>query len=50
MAKSHHYKITTNWTGNTGTGTSSYTGYDRSFAAEGKVAMTVVSRVIDWIE
>ena len=27
--KSHHYQITTNWTGNTGRGTQSYRGYER---------------------
>jgi organic hydroperoxide reductase OsmC/OhrA len=26
----HHYKLTLNWTGNTGTGTSNYRGYERS--------------------
>lgn len=27
--KTHHYKVQTLWTGNTGTGTESYTSYDR---------------------
>ena len=29
MAKTHHYVITTQWTGNTGTGTSDYRSYRR---------------------
>ena len=29
MAKSHHYAVTVQWTGNTGTGTSSYRSYGR---------------------
>lgn len=29
MKKKHHYKATVTWTGNRGTGTSEYTGYDR---------------------
>lgn len=29
--KTHFYKLTVDWTGNTGSGTSSYTGYDRDF-------------------
>jgi organic hydroperoxide reductase OsmC/OhrA len=35
---SHHYKVTTTWTGNTGTGTSHHTRYsrDHQFAIEGK--------------
>ena len=35
------FEITTVWTGNTGTGTSSYTGYERSheFRAEGRPAL-----------
>ena len=28
--KQHHYSLTVNWTGNTGTGTSGYKKYDRS--------------------
>src|SRR5476651_1890681 len=45
MAKAHHYKITTNWTGNTGPGTSGYTDYDRShtIVAEGKVEIACSS-------
>jgi organic hydroperoxide reductase OsmC/OhrA len=30
MNKQHHYQLTTQWTGNTGTGTSGYTTYERS--------------------
>ena len=30
MPKSHHYHLTTRWTGNTGSGTSHYKAYDRS--------------------
>ena len=30
MSKSHHYSLTLNWTGNTGTGTSGYRNYERS--------------------
>src|ERR1700689_5863346 len=29
MAKKHHYSVTVKWTGNTGTGTSSYRSYER---------------------
>lgn len=28
--KTHHYKVTINWTGNLGTGTSGYTAYNRN--------------------
>src|SRR5271168_4057898 len=31
MAKKHHYSVTITWTGNTGTGTSSYRGYERRY-------------------
>jgi organic hydroperoxide reductase OsmC/OhrA len=34
MNKQHHYQLTTQWTGNTGTGTSSYTAYERSHIIE----------------
>ncbi len=36
--KKHHYQIRIRWTGNTGSGTSSYTAYERDFdiLAEGK--------------
>lgn len=30
MEKEHHYAVTTEWTGNTGTGTQSYRSYERS--------------------
>jgi organic hydroperoxide reductase OsmC/OhrA len=32
MARQHIYSMTTTWTGNTGTGTSGYRNYERSFA------------------
>jgi organic hydroperoxide reductase OsmC/OhrA len=31
MAKTHRYSVTIAWTGNTGTGTSSYRGYERRY-------------------
>lgn len=31
MDKYHHYKLTTSWTGNKGSGTSNYKAYDRSY-------------------
>jgi organic hydroperoxide reductase OsmC/OhrA len=31
MPHTHHYQTTTRWTGNRGTGTSTYTAYDRSY-------------------
>ena len=34
--KQHHYEIKMTWTGNTGTGTSAYTAYERSHVYEGK--------------
>ena len=36
--KTHHYKITTNWTGNSGKGTQGYTSYSRDYniIAKGK--------------
>lgn len=38
MKKQHHYETLVAWTGNTGTGTTSYTGYERShtISAAGK--------------
>jgi organic hydroperoxide reductase OsmC/OhrA len=38
MNKEHHYKTTTRWTGNKGTGTSDYKSYERShvLSVEGK--------------
>lgn len=38
MKGEHHYKLTVRWTGNTGTGTSSYRSYERSHSilVEGK--------------
>lgn len=39
MEKQHHYKLTVQWTGNKGTGTSDYKAYERSHSilAENKV-------------
>jgi organic hydroperoxide reductase OsmC/OhrA len=39
MSREHHYKTTIQWTGNKGTGTSSYRNYERShtISAEGKM-------------
>ncbi|MGG5210041.1 OsmC family protein [Chryseobacterium sp. MIQD13] len=34
MSKEHHYKATINWTGNKGTGTSSYRNYERSYTVQ----------------
>jgi len=34
MTKQHHYKTTIHWTGNKGTGTSSYRNYERSHTIE----------------
>jgi organic hydroperoxide reductase OsmC/OhrA len=41
FGKEHKYSVTVTWTGNTGTGTASYRGYERSHevAAEGKPAI-----------
>lgn len=38
MAREHHYHVTVRWTGNRGTGTTSYTAYDRDgeMQADGK--------------
>lgn len=35
MAKTHHYAVTVRWTGNTGTGTSSYRSYERQHEISG---------------
>ncbi len=45
MPKQHHYKLTTSWTGNTGTGTSNYRSYERSvtISAENKVDILATS-------
>lgn len=32
MAKEHHYRLNTTWTGNSGTGTSNYRSYERSLS------------------
>ena len=39
MHNEHHYKSTTKWTGNTGSGTSNYRNYERSYSilTEGKM-------------
>lgn len=34
MADEHHYRLTTTWTGNRGTGTSGYRDYDRAVEVE----------------
>jgi organic hydroperoxide reductase OsmC/OhrA len=34
--RTHQYRITSNWTGNSGTGTSAYTAYSRSFESSGQ--------------
>ena len=41
MAKEHRYRLTVEWTGNAGTGTSSYRAYERAheIRAEGKPAI-----------
>ena len=41
MQSNHHYALTINWTGNTGTGTDSYKTYDRAYEiiAENKVVV-----------
>lgn len=45
MSELHTYATTTTWTGNRGTGTSAYTGYDRSHTilAEGKLPLEASS-------
>jgi organic hydroperoxide reductase OsmC/OhrA len=42
MSTEHHYKLTVKWTGNTGTGTSGYTAFERSHSiiADNKVEIT----------
>jgi organic hydroperoxide reductase OsmC/OhrA len=41
MARQHSYRVTLNWTGNTGSGTASYSSYERSYnlEVEGKPAI-----------
>lgn len=41
MNKEHHYQITTEWTGNQGTGTSGYRAYNRNhvISADGKASI-----------
>lgn len=36
MPKTHHYSVTVRWTGNKGSGTSSYRGYDRDHEISGR--------------
>ena len=45
MNKQHNYQLTVQWTGNTGTGTSNYRGYERShiIKAENKVEIAASS-------
>lgn len=41
MPKLHHYKINIEWTGNTGTGTSSYSSYSRNHLVEAMNKMSI---------
>ena len=45
MAREHHYSVTVQWTGNTGTGTSTYRSYERAheISAEGNAAIAASS-------
>jgi organic hydroperoxide reductase OsmC/OhrA len=45
LAKAHHYTVTVEWTGNTGTGTSTYRSYERQheIQAAGKPAIAASS-------
>ncbi len=45
MAREHHYVVTVQWTGNTGTGTSGYRNYERQheILADGKPAIAASS-------
>jgi organic hydroperoxide reductase OsmC/OhrA len=45
FGKEHHYSVTVRWTGNTGTGTSTYRSYERAheISAEGKAAIAASS-------
>lgn len=45
MPSQHRYKLKTTWTGNTGTGTSNYSSYERSLtiSAEGKTDILATS-------
>lgn len=47
MQKQHHYYLTTEWTGNRGTGTSDYRAYDRSHTiqSENKISLECSSDV-----
>lgn len=42
MARTHRYAVTVPWTGNTGTGTSSYRSYQRSFEISAGEAKPVI--------
>jgi organic hydroperoxide reductase OsmC/OhrA len=41
MSKSHHYKLTVQWTGNTGKGTTDYRSYERSHRISGENKPTI---------
>jgi organic hydroperoxide reductase OsmC/OhrA len=41
MPKTHHYELTVSWTGNTGTGTSSYQAFERSHDVSGAGKPTI---------
>jgi organic hydroperoxide reductase OsmC/OhrA len=45
LAREHHYSVTVQWTGNTGTGTSTYRSYERAheISAEGKPGIAASS-------
>ena len=42
MAKTHHYSVLVEWTGNTGTGTSSYRSYERRHEISAGTAKPVI--------
>jgi len=42
-SKEHHYHLTIQWTGNTGTGTSVYRTYDRSHTISGENKATILA-------
>lgn len=41
--KEHHYKLTIEWTGNTGTGTSGYRAYERSHTINGENKVSLLA-------
>jgi len=42
MAKTHHYRVVVEWTGNTGTGTSGYRSYERRHEISGGTGKPVI--------